>query len=126
MHKGDRTKVNYITIVSDGTEETDLVVYDSSALNATDPSDCAILGLEGFISILDQTAVDIRVNLEFDADTDVLAISLPTRVPFKFDFNSIGGLTNYAGTGKTGDITITTTGLEAGDTITLILTVKPN
>jgi hypothetical protein len=39
-------------------------------------------------------------------------------------FSKVGGLINNAGTGKTGDLVITTAGLGAGDTVELVVYVK--
>ncbi|HEY3526890.1 MAG TPA: hypothetical protein VGK47_11875 [Nitrososphaeraceae archaeon] len=115
----------YMSIASDGTEETDLVIFDSSAiastLGLTDPLDSSIISVYGSVS----SAVTARVFLEWDADTDVLAFDIPCgQTPTKVNFRSLGGLPNQGGTGKTGDITLTTTGLEAGDKITLVLHVR--
>lgn len=124
-------QVNYVTIASDGTEETDLVIYDSSTVAAalspprTDPLTCTILKIEGCVSSLDQTSVDIAAYLEFDATTDVLALSLPKGQPFVYDFTPYGGLKNTGGAGITGDITLTTTGLDSGDKIWFVLTTRP-
>lgn len=120
-----RVRINYLTLVSDGTEETDLVIYDSSARNTVDPLTCSILKIKGCLNILDHAAIDVRAHLEFDATTDVLALSLPINQPFEFDFTDVGGLKNYAGTGITGDIVLTTTGLESGDTLFLVMEVRP-
>lgn len=124
--QGKKKIVRYVTLVSDGTEETDLVIYDSSALNTVDPLTCKIVEIAGVVQILDNTAVDVSVYLEFDATTDVHAISLPIGRPFCLNFDHFGGLKNYAGSGITGDIVLTTTGLEAGDRIALAITVDPN
>lgn len=117
--------VYYVTIASDGTEETDTVVYDSSAvasaIGISDPLTCNLLSVYASVS----AASTARVKLEFDATTDVLAIDCPPDRIVNKDFRCIGGLKNTAGTGITGDITITTTGLESGDTITLVIEVKP-
>ena len=60
-----------------------------------------------------------------DATTDVNALALPPSVSTKLCFEKVGGLTNTGGAGITGDILLTTTGLAAGDSLTLILTVRP-
>ncbi len=124
LNAGYKNIIQYITIASDGSEETDLVVYDSSAvataLGITDPLTCAINSIYATVSAADTA----RVILEFDADTDVLALDIPPLHVTKNDFKPIGGLRNTAGTGITGDITLTTTGLAAGDYITIILNVK--
>lgn len=119
----------YLTLASDGTEETDYVVYDSSDAAAamqggaiTDPTDSTILSIKATSSC----AATARIKLEFDATTDVLALDIPPGQPVEIDFKEFGGLKNTAGSGITGDITLTTTGLEAGDALTIILEVKPN
>jgi hypothetical protein len=124
--------IQYITIASDGTEETDLVVYDSSAVhtalgNPADSLTCTILSIYATVSAAqpDITGTGARVFLEFDATTDVLALDIPPNQLIKNDFTPIGGLRNTAGTGITGDIMLNTTGLENGDKITIILAVKP-
>lgn len=113
-------RVVYMTLVSDGSEETDLVVYDSSAFQGTDTLTCRIDKIEYSFS----AASTARAYLEFDASTDVLAFNILPGFAQKFDFRDIGGLQNYAGTGKTGDITLTTTGLESGDTMALVLVLR--
>ncbi len=120
--------VLYITILSDGTEETATVLYDSSALNAVDPLTCTINQVFASVNSASTTAAGVLANakLLFDASTDVLALSLPINHGEWMDFRPIGGLKNYAGSGITGDILLTTLGLQAGDSLTLILDVKPN
>lgn len=119
--------VKYITIQSDGTEETDLVLYDSSAIATsvgdTDPLTSTIESVYFSAS----AAATARARLEWDATTDVLALDLPVLAPTFIDFRRtlpIGGLPNQGGSGKTGDILLTTTGLESGDSITIIMEIK--
>jgi hypothetical protein len=45
---------------------------------------------------------------------------------FTFDFTRFSGLTNNAGTGKTGDVLFTTVGATAGDKYTVILELVKN
>lgn len=122
--KGIKEVVKYVTIASDGSEETDLVVYDSSAiatdLGVTDPTDSTIISICATVS----AAATARAFLEWDATTDVLAFNLPAGDTTKANFRCIGGLPNQGGAGITGDITLTTTGLEAGDSISLVLHVR--
>lgn len=118
--------IQYICIDSDGTEETDLVVYDSSAvataIGISDPLDSTIVSIRS----VSNSAAGV-VHLEFDASTDVLAMALPFGgFDMDLDFSDIGGLANTSGTGITGDITLTTTGLASGDKIVIILEVRPN
>lgn len=120
----------YWVLSSDGSEETATIVYDSSVVAAlagiTDPLTSRILEVYGSASAAGAvaTAGGARVKLLWDATTDVVALDIPTGTnATKGNFRRFGGLLNRGGTGKTGDILITTTGLEAGDVITLVLTV---
>ncbi len=124
---GRKKIVQYITILSDGTEETGTVIYDSSAVAAAlglaDSLHCTIREVKYVASGSSTIA-----HLLFDASTDVVAMSLPYSgggATLDMNFKEIGGLKNTAGTGITGDILLTTTGLNSGDTITLIITVDP-
>ena len=120
---GNSKVVQYLTIASDGTQETDLVVYSSSAvasaLGKTDLKNSKIRSLQ-YIS----SGAAVVTKLEWDATTDVLACAL-SRYDTKMNFDHIGGLKNTGGAGKTGDILLTTTGLAAGDSLTLVLVVGP-
>jgi len=130
LHVSSTRAVQYITLASDGTNETATVIYDSSAIATAngdaDTLTCTILSLYGSAS----TANTARVKLLFDASTDVLAIDIPAGTnPTAVDFRRtipIGGLKNTAGSGITGDILLTTTGLASGDAITIVLEVSRN
>ncbi len=123
--------VLYVTILSDGTEESATLIYDSSAQCALikdpqetgaaipDPLNCRILAINSQFATVTGTA-----HLLFDATTDVLAIAIPPN-NMDSDFRYIGGLPNYAGSGKTGDILLTTNTMAAGDMMTFILEVQP-
>ncbi len=122
---GNRHVVQYLCIDSDGSEETDLVIYDSSvvatALGIPDSLNCAI----NSITYSTNSLLGV-VKLEWDASTDVLAFALPAAGNSEtFCFEKFGSLKNTAGSGKTGDITLTTTGLVSGDSITLVIDVRP-
>ena len=122
--------VLYVTVLSDGSEETDLVVYDSSAQSAliktqsglanVDPLDCKIRALK-----YSSNSVAGIFTLKFVASTPVLAWPLGVGMSDSLDFSSSGGLLNYAGTGKNGDITLTTTGLANGDSLAFLIDVVP-
>ncbi len=119
-----RVNVIYLTLQSDGTNETGTVIYDSSviatAAGITDTLTCRIEK----ISFTTNAAATARIRLLFDATTDVVALCLPSAYAEDLDFLPYGGLNNTAGTGKTGDILLTTTGLASGDTITIVLQVR--
>lgn len=117
--------IHYVTLVSDGTQETGYIVHDNSAI-------CSLLGIEDTLNCY-ITHVKAMINsaagkieLDFEATTDVLAFPLPTNNgnPVRMTFQKDGGLPNYAGAGKTGDILLKTSGLAAGDMIMLILDVR--
>lgn len=121
----------YMTLASDGTNETATVIYDSSAVataagDGIDSKTCTIESIYCSSSIVSTG----RVKFSFDASTPVLAFDVPAgQSPVQIDFKrniSIGGLKNTAGAGITGDITLTTTGLAAGDAITLIMEMRRN
>lgn len=115
----------YLTLVSDGSQETGYVVYDSSvvatAAGDTDPLTSAIMEVYASAS----AASTARVLLKFDASTPVLAMDIPTATdPLKFNAGGVMCLPNLGGAGITGDITLTTTGLASGDAITILMRVK--
>lgn len=122
--------VVYFTLVDvAAAQETNTVVYDSSAVATliqninpafVDPLKSRIL--EVYASC--NAASTARVDLLWDATTKVEALNIPVSTnPTKANFRKFGGLVNQGGAGITGNILITTTGLAAADTITLVLTV---
>lgn len=104
---GDRNAVIHVWIAGEaaGSDETDTVIVDVSDLSGS-PSEVSLqkvhASLSGFTALL-----------EWDATTDVPFFQLPDGSEVNADFCGFGGLQNNAGTGVTGDITITTTGLDA-------------
>lgn len=115
----------YFTLASDGTQETNTVIYDSSvvatAAGDTDPLTSAIMEVYASAS----AATTARVLLKWDASTPVLAMDIPTATdPLKFCARDALCLPNQGGSGITGDITLTTTGLASGDAITILMRVK--
>jgi len=127
--KGQREFINYITLVSDGSEETDLVIFDSSAVfAAVGLTDTMNASIERIIFSGAKLANVGTIKLEWDATTDVLALPIAFAAlgdsSCVLDFSRFGGLKNYAGTGKTGDLLMTTTTLDSGDAFTLILQMR--
>lgn len=111
-----KTIVRSIHIVSDGTEESDLVVYDNSAFIA-DTS-------KGNLEQIYASGDSCIARLEWDQTADSPIISLDPSNGVHFDFRQFGGIANPAGSGATGDIVLTTVDLHAGDEITLILVIN--
>lgn len=114
----ERNIVRSIHILSDGSEETDLVVYDNSAFVA----DVA----KGVLLEVWVSGSDCVGRLEWDQDTDSPAFSFNPANGGYWDFRSFGGIGNPGGTGATGDLVLTTSGLDAGDELTLIIRVTQN
>lgn len=115
----------YWNLVYVDTATNDSVIYDSSAIATTvsdvDPLDSSIISVYASVS----SASTARCWLEWDADTDVVALGIPVATnPTKVNFRSIGGLPNQGGAGKTGDININASGLSTGDIITVVLHVR--
>lgn len=110
LEDGVRNAVIHAYIASDGAsgDETDTVLVDVSTL-AGAPSAVSVLKVTG--NFAGFTGV-----LEWDATADVPFLAVPDSSEFEFDGCEFAGITNNAGAGVTGDITITTTGLgTAGD-----------
>lgn len=107
LQDGERNLVVKCVIVGDGVEGdwSDQLLIDASTYTGA-PSDLKIMkiwaSLAGFSAML-----------EWDATTNVDIVSIPADDEVNRDFKEIGGLVNNAGTGKTGDILIDTTGLGA-------------
>jgi len=128
ISQNSKRVIYYITIDSDGSEETNLVLHDSSAIatavGKADPLTCTI---KSFYGSLQAAATTATAKIKFDADTDVLALALVPNAPVELDdLKCFGGLSNTAGTGITGDLTLTTTNLTSGDSIVIIMEVQLN
>ena len=115
---GPRKAVIYCTDTSDGDGEAAVTKVDVSALSQSPDLDtCTGVRLEKVVF----SNVGMGVKILWDASTDVIALELPADYSDTIDFSDIGGLPNYAGTGKTGDIQFTTVGATSGDTYSVTL-----
>lgn len=110
------TIVRLIHIVSDGSEETDLVVYDNSTL-CNDVS-------KGSLVHIQASGSSCTCRLEWDQTTDSPVISFDPVSNLDLDFSCYGGIRNPNGTGATGDLVLTTANLDAGDEVTIIMTIR--
>lgn len=107
-----------ITIVSDGSEETDLVIYDNSTL-VNDTS-------KGNLREIMVSGSSCQLQFEWDQTTDSpVFVCDPANSP-TFDFSKFGGISNPNGTGATGDLLLTTTNLDAGDVVSIIIGIDQN
>ena len=102
---GDRNLVVAVHISGDNSgDETVYNLIDVSAYGATEVKIMEIQSnLAGFSAVL-----------SWDASTDVEAVTLLDGASF-FDWYPEGGLINNAGSGKTGDLLMATSGLAAED-----------
>ena len=66
----------------------------------------------------------MKVQILFDASSDVIAIELGENQSGYHDYSSFGGIANNGGSGKTGDIMFTTVGHSSADSYTIILQVR--
>lgn len=101
-------------ILGDGSgEETNTILVDASAFNT---SNLKVMKVQSSLT-------GFSVKLDFDATANVPFLELPAG-DSEFDFTSFGGISNSAGTGKTGDILFSTVGLGSGDSGSIILHLK--
>ena len=111
-----------LTNISDGTGETAVTKVDVSALEADSRTGLSCTDVN--IERIWWECIGMKVRSLFDAETDVMAIELCENQSGNHDYSIFGGLTNNAGTGKTGDVKFTTVGASSGDTYTVILYLR--
>ena len=118
---GPQTAVMKFTNISDGTGESAVKKVDVSALSSSADGDtCTGVGIEKMW----WQCIGMKVQILFDATTDVFCIELGENQSGHHDYTSFGGLTNNAGSGVTGDIMFTTVGHTSADTYTVILYMR--
>ena len=118
---GGKQVVMKFTNVSDGTGEAAVVKVDVSALEASvDGDTCTGVVIERIW----WQCIGMKVKILFDATTDAFCIELGENQSGDHDYTAFGGLTNNAGSGKTGDINFTTVGHTSADTYTIILYMR--
>lgn len=117
---GVRNLVVKVHIEGDGSgEETGTVLIDASSYTPAF-TDCSLMSFHALFS-------GFTADLLWDATTDVVIMNVPD-----YEVNYSPGevelgyspIPNNAGTGKTGDILITTIGLGLGDHGTIILKLR--
>ena len=109
----ERNIVRLITIVSDGSEESDLVIFSNAAfINSSG---------RGKLMQVWASGSSCQLQLEWDQTTDSPIAVLDPATAGYLDFRSFGGISNPNGTGATGDVLLTTTNLDSGDVVTLII-----
>ena len=108
-----RNVVRLIHIVSDGTEESDLIIYNNSDF-INDPSKGSLQE----VHVMGSTAL---LRLEWDQTADSPILSISSGGNDHMNFRSFGGISNPNGTGATGDLLLTTANMDSGDEVTLIV-----
>jgi len=119
---GQHHAVLKFTNISDGTGESAVTKVDVStlAVSAFDGKSCS----EVVIERIWWQCIGMKVQILWDATSDQFCIELGENQSGNHDYNLFGGLTNNAGSGKTGDIAFTTVGATAADTYTIILYLR--
>lgn len=114
----DKNIVRLISVISDGTEESNLVVYDNSTFcNNTS---------KGVLSQVWASGSDCVARLSWDQTTDSVAYSVNPALGKHLDFRCFGGIGNPNATGATGDLLLNTANLDNGDEFTLIIWITQN
>jgi len=109
------------TNVSDGTGESAVTKVDASAL-AADQNGLACSGV--VIERIWWQCIGMKVQILWDASSDAFCIELGENQSGNHDYTIFGGLTNNAGSGKTGDVNFTTVGHTSADTYTIVLYLR--
>ena len=123
IQDGEKTAVLKFTNVSDGTGESAVKKVDVSALTTNSAGEsCTSVS----ISRIYWACVGMRVNIELDATTNVLAIPLPADSTGDEYYDIFSGIPNNAGSGVTGDIDFTTVSHSSGDAYSIILVLTKN
>jgi hypothetical protein len=123
IQDGERVAVLKFTNVSDGTGESAVKKVDVSALSTNSAGEsCTSVS----IARIYWACVGMRVNIEFDASTNVLAMPLPADSTGDEYYDLFSGIPNNAGSGVTGDIDFTTVGHSSGDAYSIILVLNKN
>ena len=118
---GVKTAVLKFTNISDGSGESAVAKVDVSALSANDVGkSCTGASIEKIW----WQCNGMKVQLLFDATSNVIAIELGENQSGYHDYTNFGGIINNAGSGKTGDILFTTVGHSSADSYTIILQVR--
>ena len=118
---GGKQVVMKFTNVSDGTGESAVTKVDVSALSSSVDGD-ACTGV--VIERIWWQCIGMKVQILWDATTNAFCIELGENQSGSHDYTVFGGLTNNAGSGKTGDLAFTTVGHTGADTYTIVLYMR--
>jgi hypothetical protein len=115
---GERNCVMKFTNVSDGTGESAVAKVDVSALASNSAGTACS---EVRVMRVSHAIVGMSVQLFLNATSNVLLMELAESSNGHMDFKDFGGLPNNAGSGKNGDILLTTKGHSSGDTYSIVI-----
>jgi len=121
LQDGIKQAVFKFTNVSDGSGESAVKKIDVSALSTNQRGQACT---RVTIDEIWWQCNGMKVQVLFDASTDLLCIELGENQSGHHDYSSFGGLTNNAGSGVTGDIMFTTVGHSSADTYTITMKVR--
>ena len=121
IQDGNRIAVIQLTNTSDGTGESAVTKVDVSALATNTANGQACTGVK--LGRIVYSTFGMSVKLLWDATTDTICWDLNSDYTTDEDFTGFGGIQNTSGTGKTGDINLTTTGHASGDSYVIVLTL---
>ena len=116
----DRVAIIQLTSTSDGTGEAAVKKVDVSALSDSSTGQ-ACTGVR--LAKIVYSTFGMSVKLLWDATADTICWDLNADYTTDEDFTDFGGVRNTSGSGKTGDIMLTTTGHSDGDSYVIVLTV---
>ena len=116
----DRVAIIQLTSTSDGTGEAAVKKVDVSALSDSSTGQ-ACTGVR--LARIVYSTFGMSVKLLWDATTDTICWDLNADYTTDEDFTDFGGIRNTSGSGKNGDIMLTTTGHSDGDSYVIVLTV---
>lgn len=121
LSDSDRSAVIQLTNTSDGTGESAVTKVDVSALAARKSDGAACTGCR--LAKVTYSTYGMSVKLLWDATVDTICWDINENYTDEVDFCDFGGIRNTSGSGKTGDIKLTTTGHTSGDSYVIVITV---
>ena len=116
----DRLAIIQLTNTSDGNGESAVTKVDVSALQPNNYGK-ACNGVR--LAKIVYSTFGMSVKLLWDATTDTICWDLNSDYTTDEDFTEFGGIRNTSGSGKTGDIALTTTGHSSADSYVIVLTL---
>ena len=121
LSDGPKYAVMKFTNISDGTGEDAVTKVDVSGLNTSADGDtCTGVVIERIRG----QCIGMKLQILWEATSNQFCIELGENQSGNHDYTVFGGLTNNAGSGKTGDVKFTTVGHTSADTYTVILYMR--